>query len=260
MAGSIRTIEFLGGEARAYLPHLAVDCVVFGFHGGELKILLTHWKQRGRWSLPGGFVRRDESLDDAASRVLRMRTGLDHVYLEQFHAFGDADRPGDAELDRMFDPPVVDTPEGAWIAERIISVGYYALVDFSAVTPTADGVITDDCRWWDIRARPTLLFDHDRIVERALCALRTQLGNRPIGLNLFPESFTLPELQRLYEAILGRTLDRRNFQKKMLDLGILERIGERRGEGVRRAPYQYRCNLPRYKAALEAGISAGRGA
>jgi hypothetical protein len=253
-----RSIEFLGGDGSAYLPHLAVDCVVFGFHAGELKILLTHWQRRGRWSLPGGFVRRDESLDEAAHRVLRMRTGLDQVYLEQFHAFGEVDRPGDAELDRMFEPPVMETPAASWILERIISVGYYSLVEFSQVTPAADGVITDDCRWWDLRARPPLLFDHDEIVERALGALRTQLSFRPIGLNLFPDTFTLPELQRLYESILGRALDRRNFQKKMLDLGILERVGERRGEGVRRAPFLYRFNLPRYEEALREGISLGR--
>ena len=253
-----QSIEFLGGDASAYLPHLAVDCVVFGVHRGELKILLTHWVRRGRWSLPGGFVRRDESLDEAASRVLRMRTGLRHVYLEQFHAFGDVDRPGDAELDRMFEPPLLETPAGKWILERVISVGYYALVDVCRATPTADGVITDDCRWWDLKARPPLLFDHDRIVARALDALRAQLGSRPIGLNLFPDTFTLPELQRLYETILGRALDRRNFQKKMLDLGILQRVGERRGEGVRRAPYLYRFDRPRYEEALREGISLGR--
>src|SRR4051812_20880292 len=86
------SIEFLGEDASAFVPHLAVDCVVFGFHGGELKILLTHWRQRDRWSLPGGFVRRDESIDDAASRVLRLRTQLEEVYLEQFYTFGSLNR------------------------------------------------------------------------------------------------------------------------------------------------------------------------
>ena len=253
-----RSIEFLGNDAADYLPHLAVDCVVFGFHGGELKILLTHWKQRHRWSLPGGFVRRDESLDAAASRVLHMRTGLDRVYLEQFHAFGDVHRPKDAEIAKLFDAPLLATPAGSWIWERVITVGYYALVEFSRVTPRADGVILDDCRWWDLGVRPPLLFDHDQIVARALHTLRVELRHRPIGLELLPCTFTLPELQRLYETVLGRPLDRRNFQKKMLDLGILDRVGERRGEGVRRAPYLYQFNRPRYEAALRDGISAGR--
>jgi 8-oxo-dGTP diphosphatase len=251
------SIEFLGEDASAFVPHLAVDCVVFGFHEGELKILLAHWARRARWSLPGGFVRRDESVDDAATRVLQLRTQLDHVYLEQFYTFGSLDRR-DETIQQMLGDERDERGAASWVRERFISVGYLALVDFSEVTPTADGVLTDECRWWDLRSRPPLLFDHDLIVDRALEALRTQLRHRPIGLNLFPDSFTLPELQRLYETVLGRTLDRRNFQKKMLDLGILDRIGERRGEGVRRAPYLYRFNLPRYAEALREGISLGK--
>ncbi len=252
-----RSIDFLGPDARAYVPHLAVDCVVFGFHAGELRILLTHQRRRSRWSLPGGFVRRDESLDDAAGRILRMRTGLDRIYLEQFHTFGSPER-GDRNTDPAFESTLWSAPETSWIRERVISVGYLALVDFAEVTPTADGILADDCRWWELRNWPPLLFDHDEMVDRALNALRAQLRHRPVGLNLFPETFTLPELQRLYEAILDRPLDRRNFQKKMLDLGILERVGQRRGQGVRRAPYLYRFNVPRYEEALRDGISLGR--
>lgn len=257
MAERHRSIEFLGDEAEAYLPHLAVDCVVFGFHAGQLRILLTHWKQRDRWSLPGGFVRRDESVDEAAHRVLQLRTRMDHIYLEQYHTFGGLDRR-DEIIERMFDDDAGQHAAASWISDRFVSVGYYALVDWAEVTPTADGVLTDDCRWWDLRNRPRLLFDHDAMVERALDVLRSQIGHRPIGLNLFPETFTLPELQRLHEAILGRPLDRRNFQKKMRDLGILERVGELRGAGVRRAPYLYRFDRPRYEEALREGISLGR--
>lgn len=257
MAKRGKSIEFLGEDAQAYVPHLAVDCVVFGFHAGELKVLLTHWAHRDRWSLPGGFVRRDESVDDAAIRVLRLRTQLEHLYLEQFYTFGALDRR-DETIEHMFDARAAESAAAIWVRERFISVGYLALVDFSEVTPTADGVLTDECRWWDLKSRPALLFDHDEMVERALDVLRVQLRHRPIGLNLFPESFTLPELQRLYETVLGRTLDRRNFQKKMLDLGILDRIGERRGKGVKRAPYLYRFNLPKYEDALRDGISLGR--
>jgi hypothetical protein len=253
MAQRSTSIEFLGEDASAFVPHLAVDCVVFGVHEGELKILLTHWARRDRWSLPGGFVRRDEAVDDAASRVLRLRTQLDQVYLEQFYTFGSLDRT-DETIQRMFDSDSAEQQAANWVRERFISVGYFALVDFSEVTPTADGVLTDECRWWDLKSRPPLLFDHDEMVERALATLRVQLRHRPIGLNLFPCSFTLPELQRLYETLLGKSLDRRNFQKKMLDLGILERIGERRGEGVRRAPYLYRFDRPKYEEALREGI------
>ncbi len=252
-----QSLEFHGQRANDYIPHLAVDCVVFGFHEGALKILLTHWRTRKRWSLPGGFVRWRESLDDAACRILEMRTGLRDVYLEQFHTFGTPDR-GDAEIERQLAPLVEAAPDAAWIAGRVISVGYCALVDFSRATPAPDGVLTDDCRWWELSERPPLLFDHDDMVAHALTSLRAQLANRPVGLNLFPGTFTLPELQSLYETVLGRPLDRRNFQKKMLDLGIVERVGERRGKGVRRAPYLYRFDVPRYEAALRDGISIGR--
>ncbi|MDB4909110.1 MAG: hydrolase [Gemmatimonadetes bacterium] len=230
------SIEFLGSDAHEYLPHLAVDCVVFGVHEGDLRILLTHWTKRDRWSLPGGFVRNDESVDETASRVLRMRTGLDDVFLEQFHTFGSLDRghPG---------------------ADRFVSVGYYALVDFSMATPTPDGILTDECRWWNLCGRPDLLFDHDEMVARALGTLRLQLGTRPIGLTLFPDDFTLPELQRLYETVLGRSLDRRNFQKKMRELGILTRVGEKSTENSRRAPYLYRFDAEKYAEALERGDS-----
>ncbi len=258
MVDNRQSIDFLGSDSSDYLPHLAVDCVVFGFHGGELKILLTHQARRGMWSLPGGFVRRHESLDQAAGRILRMRTGLDQVYLQQYHTVGSPDR-GDRNIDPKFESQIWTTANTSWIRERVVSVGYLALVDFAEVTPTADGILTDDCRWWDVKTRPPLLFDHDDMVDRALSALRAQLRHQPVGMNLFPDTFTLPELQRLYEAILGRTLDRRNFQKKMLDLGILHRVGQRRGKGVRRAPYLYRFNVPRYEAALREGISlAGR--
>lgn len=251
-----RSIEFLGNEADAYVPHLAVDCVVFGFHEGELKILLTHWRSRQRWSLPGGFVRWDESLDDAASRILRTRAGLQNVYLEQFHTFGRPDR-GDQEVDPQVARLVEHAPGASWLLGRVISVGYCALVDYTQAVPTPDGELTDECRWWALESRPALLFDHDDMVERALGALRSQFNQRPIGLNLFPDTFTLPELQRLYETVLGRSLDRRNFQKKMLDLGILDRVGERRGKGVRRAPYLYRFNVPRYEAVLQEAMTVG---
>ena len=250
------SIEFLGEDASAYVPHLAVDCVVFGFHEGELKILLTHWARRNQWSLPGGFVRRDESVDSAASRVLRLRTQLDEVYLEQFFTFGSLDRT-DETIVHMLDETHREPAAATWSRDRFISVAYFALVDFSRVLPTADGVLTDECRWWDLLAHPPLLFDHAQIVARALETLRIQLRYRPIGLNLFRGSFTLPELQRLYETILGRALDRRNFQKKMLDLGILERIGQREGKGVRRAPYLYRFNVERYGEVLADGSARG---
>jgi ADP-ribose pyrophosphatase YjhB (NUDIX family) len=230
--------EFVESGVHGLVPHLSVDCTILGFHEGELKILLLRWKGRDEWSLPGGYVRWDESLEEAASRVLEERTGLSRIYLQQFRAFGGADRGEDA-LRRIFHQIGVEVPSDLWIFHRVVSIGYLALVDFSEVIPREDR-LSDEARWWDVRSRPPLLFDHDEIVSSALATLRTQLEYRPLGENLLPEKFTMPELQRLYEAVLGTSLDRRNFQRKVLEMGIVERLPERKRGVPHRAPYLYR--------------------
>lgn len=250
-----QTLAFLRGGYRDFLPHVSVDCVVFGFHDGELKVLLLRWKHVERWSLPGGYVRRDESLDEAARRVLRERTGLQDTFLQQFRAFGGTgrgEREGVREIYRLLG---LEMPADAWLADRIVSVGYYALVEFAQSSPAPDGVLSDECRWWTVEPRPPLLFDHDEMVERALVALRRELSYHPVGMNLLPERFTMPELQRLYETLLGRPLDRRNFQKRMLESGIVERLSERRRGGAHRAPYLYRFVPERYEALSRDGMS-----
>lgn len=235
--------------AATCMPGLSLDCVVFGFHENQLKVLLLRWKGTDEWSLPGGFIRKTESIDDAAHRVLRERTGLDEVFLRQFHVFGEAERY-DAERNwrRMGLQLTRDT---TW-PDRTITVGYYALVEYSQVTPTPD-VLTEECAWWDLREVPDLLFDHNRIVDFALQTLRTQLGWQPVGYTLLPEKFTMPELQRLYETLLGQKLDPRNFYKKIAALGILERLDERRTGGAYKSPYLYRFREEPYRQALEVG-------
>lgn len=157
-------------------------------------------------------------------------------------------------LKPVFTAMRVDAPEDHWIFDRIVSIGYFALVDFAEVIPSPD-FLSDECRWWDVRDRPTLLFDHDQMISDALHALQAQLNYRPIGFNLLPEKFTMPELQRLYETVLGKTLDRRNFQRKVRDLGFVERLSERKTGGAHRAPYLYRFDLRKYERAFADGIS-----
>lgn len=233
--------DFLAQADRDFLPHLSVDCAIFGADGGALRVLLLRWKHLDRWSLPGGFVRRDESVDAAAARVLHERTGLERVFLRQFHAFGDTGRREDSAIAALEAMGVAVTRDH-WLVSRVVSIGYLALVDLAraAVAPDA---LTVECRWWPVHARPALMFDHDAIVARALDTLRAQLDSLPLA-HLLPGSFTMPELQRLYEAVLGRTLDRRNFQKHVLDLGVLERLPERRTGVAHRAPYLYRFARP----------------
>lgn len=223
----------------AFLPHLSVDCAVFGFHAGALKLLLLKSQYLDAWALPGGHVRRDEPVDAAAARILRERTGLERVFLQQFHTFGGVDRGEGAVMRALGAAVGVEVAADHWIAERVVSVGYLALVDAAAATPTP-GAGFDECRWWDVRDRPRLLFDHDAISEGALETLRARARYLPLGASLLPEKFTMPELQRLYEAVHGHALDRRNFQKWVLDLGFVERLGERKTGGAHRAPYLYR--------------------
>jgi 8-oxo-dGTP diphosphatase len=234
--------DFYNRGDQVFLPHVSVDCVIFGFHENQLKVLLLKWND-GPWCLPGGFVKHDESLDDSAVRTLMERTGLDHIYLQQFHTFGDPEREKGKKV-----PDIK-----SWMNKRFISIGYYALVEFSKVNPVPD-ILSNECRWWDIDKVPALIYDHKQIMDKALESLRLDLNDHPVGYNLLPEKFTMPELQRLYETILDEELDRRNFQKRMLALDILERLKERKTGGAHKAPYLYRFDKKKYARALKQGL------
>lgn len=238
--------DFLKNGEQLYLRHLSIDCVIFGFHENELKVLLLKWNDGPR-SLPGGFVKKEESLDDAAIRVLRERTGLKDIFLRQFYTFGDPQREKNKYKYEY-------AAKGEWIkTTRFISVGYYALVEFSKVNPRPD-IFSEDCQWIDIASVPKLVFDHNAILTKALETLRLSLNDHPIGYTLLPEKFTMPELQRLYETILGTSLDRRNFQKKMLGMEILQRLQIRKTGGAHKAPFLYRFDKKKYERAMKLGL------
>ena len=239
-----------------YLPSVSLDLVIFGFHQGQLKVLLLRFKNSADWLLPGGRVRKDENMDDAAYRTLRERTGLDRLFLQQFHTFGQVNRltyfSWQETLTRMGLTEMVaelGLYESAYWANRDISVGYYALVDFTKVNPAPD-FLTDECRWWDVDQVPPLLFDHNDMIRLALKTLRRQLSYQPIGYNLLAGQFTMTELQTLYETILGRSLDRRNFYKQMMSYNILERLEKRPTVPSSKAPYLYRFHKERYEKLL----------
>jgi 8-oxo-dGTP diphosphatase len=229
-----------------FLPHLSIDCVVFGFHDADLELLLLKWKGHNVWALPGGYVGRRQSLDDAAQWVLRQRTGLRQVQLRQFHAFGELGR-GETMARKALGVVFNGVRRDQWVFQRVVSIGYCALVDFHEAEPTP-AANTDSCAWYPLNDHPPLAFDHERIVARALEELRSAVEVPGAGASLLPERFTMPELQRLHEAILGRRLDRRNFQKKMLERGGIERLSERREGGAHRAPYLYRFTVLPYHA------------
>lgn len=242
-------IEYNHPAVRYYLDvsehcihYLSIDGVIFGFHQNQLKVLLLRWKGTNEWSLPGGFIKKAESVDVAAQRIMQERTGLNELYLQQFHVFGEAVRYNQEETWSKINLPM----EGVNWSERTISLGYYALVEHSKVIPTPD-FLADECRWWSLDELPGLLFDHNHIIDVALQFLRKQLSDQPIS-HLLPETFTIPELQRLYETILGHSLDSRNFYRKMIASGSLLRLSERRAGTPHKAPYLYR--FVRYNAEL----------
>lgn len=246
----LREHYFKGHEK--YLRHLSVDCVIFGFHEHELKVLLLKAKYAGKWALPGGFILKEEHIDEAAQRILKQRTGLDEIYLQQFHAFGNPER-STKKINEQFLKNIGIKSEKSWMFERFITVGYYALVDFTKVTPVADN-ISAACEWYSIYDVPEMILDHRHIFEEALQNLRMQLNFRPVGFNLLAKKFTMPELQKLYETILDKKLDRRNFQRKIIATGILKKLNETKKGVAHKAPFLYKFDLRKYEKALKAGL------
>lgn len=214
-------------------PSVTTDCVIFGFDGVRIKVLLIERGVepfKGKWALPGGFIKIDESADECARRELEEETGLKAASVEQFHTFTDVNR----------DP-----------RERVITVAYYALVKLSEVCGGDDA---SKAQWFSEEDIPSLAFDHDRIMRMALNRLKERICFEPIGFELLPEVFTMPELQNLYEAILGVKFDRRNFSSKMLKLGILTEAEQRLATTPRRIPTKYRFNAEKYAELKQKGF------
>ena len=201
---------------------LSVDCIIFGFDEGKLKILIGRRKMdpgRGEWSLYGGFVSTDESVDDAASRTLYELTGLRNLYMRQVGAFGNVDR----------DP-----------GERVVSIAYYALInvkDYDDELRMEHGV-----EWMDINEIPQLYSDHNEMVRKARKMMQQKLASEPVGFRLLPSLFTLTQLQKLYEAVNGEELDKRNFRKRVKDMDFIEKTELIDKSGSKRGAYLYRFN------------------
>ncbi|HVZ57611.1 MAG TPA: NUDIX domain-containing protein [Chitinophagaceae bacterium] len=247
--------EFIRLGHKQFLPHLSIDCVLFGYHERQLRVLLLKWKQSSTWSLPGGFIRLEEPLEEAVQRILLERTGLRDMFWKQFGTFGDParSRRNRRDIAHLESLSGLRIPGDHWLLRRTVSIGYYAVTEYSRVQPQPDA-FSDECRWWDVDKLPRLAFDHNEIISGALQALRTELYHHPIGYNLLPRKFTLPEIHDLYETILGKRLDRRNFPKKLLSLGLIRKLREQRRIGPHRSPYLYRFDKRQYDKALREGV------
>ena len=210
---------FYGEHSKVWL---SVDCIIFGFDEGKLKILIGKRKMdpgRGEWSLYGGFVRSDESVDDAASRTLFELTGLRNLFMRQVGAFGNVDR----------DP-----------GERVVSIAYYALInvrDYDDILRRAHGLV-----WMDVNEIPQLYSDHNEMVLKARKMMQLKLATEPVGFRLLPSLFTLTQLQKLYEAVNGVELDKRNFRKHIKEMDFIEKTELIDKTSSKRGAYLYRFN------------------
>ncbi len=225
-------------DGSGFLKHIAYDSVVFGFSGDKLKILIMEYHNTGLFALPGGFVRLQEDLDAAVRRGLKERTGLDNIFLEQFHAFGNTRRFQPRVMKKILLANGHQPADDNWMLDRFISIAYYALINYENVVPHPDA-LSDSCTWYDVNKLPKLMLDHADIVEKALQTLRANLDRKLVGLNLLPAKFTMKELQNVYEAILGQRLRRTSFQRTMLASGILKRHEKQFLGKANRAPYTY---------------------
>jgi 8-oxo-dGTP diphosphatase len=214
-------------------PAVATDCVIFGFDGIKLHVLLIERgaePYKGMWAFPGGFLQMEEDAEQGALRELKEETDLTAQYIEQFYTFSDPHR----------DP-----------RERIISIAYYALVKIQEVKGGDDAA---KAQWFAIDEIPRLAFDHDRILRKAMEKLRERIHFQPIGFELLPEKFTLKELQMLYEAILGVQFDRRNFAKKMLHFELLNQLDETVWPTPKREAFLYSFNKEKYSELKQKGF------
>ncbi len=243
-----------------YLPGQSVDCVIFGYEEKQLKVLLLKWKQTGFWALPGGFIFKEENMDDAAQRVLEERTSLTSIFLKQFHTFGKlqrSDRSQQEHHNKVMELLKSETKDSHmvvdWFNNRFVTTGYFALTDLSKATPRPD-FLSEKCEWKNVSELPKLIIDHAEIIEKAMHQLKIQLNYLPLGISLLPKKFTMNELQKLYEAILGRPLERSNFQRKILKLDVLVRQEKLMSGAANKAPYLYSFDPVKYNKLLKEGI------
>ncbi len=218
-----------------YIPIMvAVDSIIFGFADSELKLLIIKRDfepGKGLWSLTGGFVGPHESMDEAANRILYDLTGLKDLYMNQLYTHGDLDR----------DP-------GA----RVISTSYYSLIKIQDIDP--DHEMISNARWCPMNELPELIFDHAKMVEMALESLRDEAHRKPIGFELLPPKFTIPQLQSLYEAIYQQHFDKRNFRKSILKMNLLDQLNEKDKENSKKGAFLYRFNEEKYRELLRNGF------
>jgi 8-oxo-dGTP diphosphatase len=223
-------------KLKEVIKNISIDCVIFGFENSALEVLLVKraiQPEKGMWALPGGFIKKNELVENAAKRILEVTTDVKNIYLEEVAVFDSVDR------------------YPLW---RVFTIAHFALIGAEnyALSP---GVDTSEVSWFKLHELPELPFDHAQIIKVALAKLQSRVRYKPIGFELLPEKFTLPQLQKLYEEILEKKIDKRNFRKKLLKMNLLKRLPEKDTLNIRRAAYLYKFEKSTYNRLKEKGFN-----
>lgn len=247
----LESLSLHGLSQKEYIQQINIDCVIFGYQDKQLKILVSKLKYKGDFfCLPSGFISQTEDVDNAAHRILEERTGICNIYIEQFKVFGKANRNNSKFLDKLLalNPEIPDPnmenntlQDYEWFSRRFLSIGYYALVDINKVTPKLSD-IDESIGWYNIKEVPEMILDFNEMVMNALEMLRFFFDYKLTAFNLLPEVFTMKDIQEVYEAVYDRPFARNNFQKKILELNVLERLEKKFTGAANKAPYLYKLN------------------
>lgn len=229
--------EILEQGNNSFLPNLSIDIVIIGYKDDALKCLLL--KNGRKWLLPGGYVKLDQSVDEAAQSILNQRTGLENSYLKFLAVFGDKNRQFKEIMKEFFEKLEAEWREDYWFNNRFVSLAYYALVDLDKTHPSVS-YFDEAFAWFDIDELPEIWMDHKSIVNFARDRLKKDIRQEQMTYNLLPTVFTMPQLYKLHQVILEENIERSRFQKKMIATGMFERLPELEKSTPGRNPYQYR--------------------
>lgn len=242
-------------EMEKFIPQLSINCVIFRFDGDRLQVPVVQPLNVDIWTVPGGFIYQNESIDVAAKRIIFEQTQLDNLLLSQFGTIGSADREFSKEF-QSFITLGIPADLAEWISRRFVTIGYYSVVGKQQIE-LKTGPLFKDAKWIPIEEREKLALDHSLLVSEALKTLRNELQSKPLLSSFMPKTFTIPELQKLYEAILGRPVDRGNFRQRMLKLNFLIKIGTTKEKTKSRPPIIYKLDKKEYVKSLNQDVKLG---
>jgi 8-oxo-dGTP diphosphatase len=249
-------LDFLNFGYKDYRRNLTIECTIFGYYEGKLQILLVKNKIVNEWCLPAGYIKKKEDLEEAASRIIYERTGIENLFLKQIKTFGNPERrysTGAFDKEIFFKLTGIILDDNNWLFGETVSVGFYAVTDITDAKSRVD-FMSSECQWFPVSELPELGYDHIEIVQEALYTIRIHLYHFPIGKKLLPQKFTLKEIKLLYEVLSGKKLHITNFPNKLISIGLIVKTDEKRKIGAHRSPTYYKFDEKTYKEALLEGL------